>query len=414
MSGKYIPEHQLFLPQNKDSIYLVKPFKEGLGIFYLKSDITLPKLLDNKYELREFGKSGLIDAKGNILLPREFDQITIYSKQLVKVKAGKLFRLYNLDKKEFISKEYEYIGIPQGNLVEVQNDAMHGVMDLSGREIIPLVYSNFLLWSFADFIAAQKEGKYGVLTKDGKSILPFQYDYVSGLEDQIIAKDRNGYIIYNTKAEKLVDTTFIKVQSFLSNKQYIPVFDNHKFHVYDLVEKKAVSDLYQEIFDLSGDKDGFYRILDEMNYGVLDDNFKVKIPAEYNLIGGFREGLAIIKKEDKIGYINENFEIVIPIQFDDAVNFFDGMAKVSLDGKYGYINMKGEFLFEAGLREVGFFYRGLARKIFQNKYGFVDKAGFDLIPPQFDWADTFEYSSAVLVLKNGKLFFIDTDGNIVQ
>ena len=98
------------------------------------------------------------------------------------------------------------------------------------------------------------------------------------------------------------------------------------------------------------------------NYGYIDINNVIKIPAAYNLAKGFREGAAPIKINDKWGYINHIGQVIIPFQFDDADLFYDGLACIKCGVAYGYFNINGDMIIPPlQFTVAGKFEKGLAR-----------------------------------------------------
>lgn len=409
LKGKFLSEYDLFIPEGKDSMYLVDRFQYGFGIVFDKSEITVARLKDGNYDTKELGKSGLIDAKGNWVLPMEADAIVLYNTRFARIKFGKKYRLYDLVQKKYISKEYDLISaLPKDNF-EVELGGFRGMINSKGEKFIPLIYSSSLNFVGQEFIAARKNGKFGALDLNGKEIFPFQYEYISGLEDRMIVKFRDGYFLFNTKGEKLVDQKFERAQAYLT-KNLIPIKDGTKFRVFNIGKQEFVSEGFDEIFALSNDPKGFYRVYEDGLFGVLDANCQTLLNTEYTSIASFKDGFATIEKNGKSGYINSNFEIIIPLEFDKVSSFFNGLALVEKEGKRGFINEKGEFVFEIGNQNIGFFHSGMARKKKSNRFGFLDKTGKVVIPEQFDWADNFQNNSS-LVLKGKSIYFIDQKGN---
>jgi hypothetical protein len=412
VKGKYLSEYDVFIPEGKDSMYLVDRFKHGFGIVFDKAEITLERLKDGKYETKELGKSGLIDAKGNWVLPMEADAIVIYNSRFARIKLGKKYRLFDLMQKKYISSEYDLISALPNENFEVELGGFHGIINSKGEEFVPVIYSSSLSYEGQEFIAARKNGKFGALDLNGKEILPFQYEYISGLENRMILKLRDGYFLFNTQGEKLVDQKFERVQAYLTSN-LIPIKEGNQFRIFNIEKQEFVSEAFDEIFSLSTDPKGFYRTFEKGLFGVLDANFQSKLPTEFTSIASFKDGYATIEKNGKLGYINSNFEIIIPLEFDKVTNFFDGLALVEKEGKRGFINEKGVFVFEIGIQNIGFFHHGMARKMDGKKFGFLDKSGNEVISANFDWADNFHKNSS-LVYEKGKVYFVNSKGNKIK
>jgi hypothetical protein len=412
LKGKFLSEYDLFLPEGKDSMYLVDRFKHGLGIVFDKAEITLERLKDGKYDTKELGKSGLIDAKGNWVLPMEADAIVIYNSRFARIKLGKKYRLFDLMKKKYVSSEYDLISeLPNENF-EVELGEFHGIINSKGEEFVPVIYTSSLSYVGQEFIAARKNGKFGVLDLNGGEIFPHQYEYVSGIGDRILLKEKEGYSLYNTNGEKLINQKFERVQSFL-NSNLIPIKEGNQFRIFNIEKQAFVSEAFDEIFSLSTDPKGFYRTFEKGLFGVLDANFHPKLSTEFTSIASFKDGFATIEKNGKLGYINSNFEIIIPLEFDKVTNFFEGLALVEKGGKRGFINEKRVFVFEIGNQNIGFFHNGMARIMNGKKFGFIDKTGKEVISVVLDWADNFQKNSS-LVYEKGEIYFVNSQGNKIK
>jgi len=412
LKGKFIEEYNLFLPEGIDTIYLIDQFNFGFGIVFSKSEITLDRLKNNQYEIKELGKSGLIDEKGNWILKQEFDAIYIYDEQFARLKNNNKYRLFDLKNQKYLGNEYDLISKRDEGVFEVEMGNLHGLLNAKGEEFVPIEYNSALSFHNKKFIAARKNGKFGALDLLGKEILPIQYEYISGSEDQMIVKSKDGFELYKTNGEKIIDQKFEHVQSILTENLIIRK-DENRMRVFDLDKKEFVSPSFDEIFVMSNDPKGFYRIYHQGKYGILDNQFNLIYEPIYDMISTFSEEMAIIELNGKSGFINEKFELIIPIELESTKSFFDDLAMVKKNGKWGFIDKKGQFLFEINPNTTGFFYDERARVIENNLYGFLDKSGKMVIPIQFDWADIFREKIS-LTRKGNHLYFIDLNGNKIQ
>lgn len=89
-----------------------------------------------------------------------------------------------------------------------------------------------------------------------------------------------------------------------------------------------------------------YGTFAERKYGFINTNGKIVIPARYDEVGAFCEGLAAVKINNKWGFVNKEGELVIPCQFDRADSFSEGLAAVCINNKWGFINKEGEIVIQ--------------------------------------------------------------------
>lgn len=160
----------------------------------------------------------------------------------------------------------------------------------------------------------------------------------------------------------------------------------------------------------------------EQRYGFFNHRGEVAIPAVFDYANDFSpNGLALVTFDQHRGFIDAQAHMQ-PFQFDNASPFSNnGLAPASIGGQWGYINSKGEFVIPPQFDDADFFSDNGLAMIEQNGLsGFVNEQGVIVIPAQFEYAVPFS-SSATLVKKNGKYFYInqygkrlDTPTNISQ
>ena len=136
-----------------------------------------------------------------------------------------------------------------------------------------------------------------------------------------------------------------------------------------------------------------------------------------------------MKKNGKYGYVDRNGKLLTDFLYNYACSSFGydiskKLAVVCRNGMYGYINEKCEEVIPLQYQFADTFYEGLAAVVKNNKVGFINENGVEVIPCQYEvhysndsdgrnltWS-SFEYGNAVLK-KNGKWGIIDKQGNSV-
>jgi hypothetical protein len=159
----------------------------------------------------------------------------------------------------------------------------------------------------------------------------------------------------------------------------------------------------------------------------------------------FKDGLVFFQKGSQSGFLNEKGNVVFTIKLDYS-QFSEGLLNVNETNNFYYLNTKGEIALDLNnielpigkeLSEINQFSSGLALIRLQNighknpdygasdftfrgnifpgdwVYGFINKAGNWIVPPTLDEPSTFIEGLAKIV-KNGKLYFIDTTGAILS
>jgi hypothetical protein len=121
-------------------------------------------------------------------------------------------------------------------------------------------------------------------------------------------------------------------------------------------------------------------------WGFIDAKGIEIVPPIYDEVESFSEGLALVKNGSLYGFIDKTGTEVVPPIYNDSKSFKEGLA-----------------LIKRSRHKEGYLFWGA-------KYGYIDKSGKEVIPPTYDNATEFNEGLAIAVI-NGKIFFIDQDGN---
>ncbi|AEA45135.1 WG repeat-containing protein [Fluviicola taffensis] len=148
----------------------------------------------------------------------------------------------------------------------------------------------------------------------------------------------------------------------------------------------------------------------EGQFGWMDLNGKISIPAQYSTVGFFKEGLAWAEKSGKYGFVNKANEVVIPFKFSSCNDFDKGRAIVELDTLFGIIDRSGAYIIEPQYKDIGQFSEGLIYAVKDSMYGYFDGLGFPRIPEQYEEAFSFSGGMAKVTYK-GLEGYIDEFGS---
>jgi len=150
------------------------------------------------------------------------------------------------------------------------------------------------------------------------------------------------------------------------------------------------------------------RIKQNKKYGLIDTNKTILILPIYEEVRDFHYGLAKVIKNDKVGFVNAKAEEIIPCVYDRDEQIITG-AVVNY-----VVNTKGEITtVTVGTEESRLgFNEGLVCVIKSGRYGFINKNNETIIPFQYDGADNF-YDSIAIIKQKDKYGAIDRTGKIV-
>lgn len=145
-------------------------------------------------------------------------------------------------------------------------------------------------------------------------------------------------------------------------------------------------------------------------YGFLDEKHKTVIKPAFHQVSNFSEGFSAVKNEEgKWGYIDALGTTVIPFIYDEANDFSCGLALVKSEGLYGYVDHDNRLVIPAVYEEAYPFYHERACVRVGDAYGYLNPMGELVIPALYELA--FDFGSYGAVVKQGGYGLIDVQGN---
>ncbi len=175
------------------------------------------------------------------------------------------------------------------------------------------------------FIASDNDEMWGLINSSGRIIVPFICDWdfhwqLSIFNETVIARDCRETGLY-----RVYDVNGAELCSFYCDPSYEPDYEEGWFS--DDLELIALSE-------------------EERCY--IDKTGKVIIPSSTELyyLSDFSEGLARIAVDEKCGYMDKSGKVVIETKYDSVSDFYNQFAVVTEDGKEKYINHNGEVIYE--------------------------------------------------------------------
>lgn len=409
-------------PRNiKPGTYIIFPEYDGDGDCYY-------------YEKMQYG---LIDAKGNIVVEPQYDDIRICSNGYAFVQKNHKWGL--------IDKTGKIIVKPKFNNCYYSFDDVNGLAAVEIRR--KYVYEKFGITVYLrNWYKDRKpdwyvQGRYGYIDTTGKFVIKPQFHYADRFYPNGWARvEKYGNCGFPCAKNCLIDTkgkVVLKTDyyiSYINNNNNLIFIKPHREYMLEDREETGIMDMTGKIileprYKISPWSYYYYIFLENGKYGIMNPFDKtIIVEPKFDNIGYLHNGLAPAKINGKYGYIDTTGTFVIEPQFDKAGGFQGNLARVSVRHKYGFIDKTGMFVIEPQFDEAELFYNGLAQvfindSIYWNygKYGYVDTTGRMVIEPQFtEWRDEYGFiddyhfqSGMAKFRQNGKYGFIDTTGKVV-
>lgn len=388
-------------------------------------------------------KWGLINKQGQIVLPfvvecdLKMDKITKTGYTIIHGHYWGCKEYAVVKGQQIIIPLHRYTNISvfdeNESLFYVENIDQYGVVDGTGREVIPCKYKKIEKWNALGLAKVKNDNGYGLINKQGKEIIPCQYYNIGDFDAKgrtkveirlpSIVRD-NGTKEYHGK-DGYEKSTFGIID--ISGKEIIPckynyidsninkfpvkvgMYDGNKEILYGLINAKneeVLSCKYHEIGNFDNNRRAWVR--GEDGGGYIDKSYKFITPPRYTKvdIDSIEEnGWIRVYKNDGgygnnrlIGYINAEGIEVVPCKYT-FIDKFDSseFIKVGIGRKEGLINKQGKEIVECGyyasIKPFNSF--GIAIVLKEYRYdeyfcGGINKEGKEIIPCKYISISNFD------------------------
>lgn len=358
----------------------------------------------NYFLLKQNNSYGVIDKKGNIIIPAEYSEIKIPNpeKGVFVCYQGENTKVLN-ERKEAILTEYNHI--QPIRLKNISSDLMY--------EKSVLTY--------------EKEGKRGLISFEGKEIAKPIYDEIDSLpykEGTLTVKQNEKYGIINIKGNSLVEVKYdeVKVDEYYTEENgyryagYIVLQKTQEGYRYGYIDNKGKEILpteYNEITRVTGinDNDNAYLICAKNGqYGLMKKE-ETLLNHEYQSIQyDEANNVFVIEKSRKYGIANISGEEIVPVKYNEiditGIYFYakneqgttvynSNGTQVSIDANIAILNTDNEK------------YKIRIDNTEGTKYGVINKEGKQLIEEKYNYIEYLYDNYFIVSDENGKLGVLD-------
>ncbi|MBX9850876.1 MAG: WG repeat-containing protein, partial [Cytophagaceae bacterium] len=396
----------------------------------------------NKIIVQKDGKWGIINDKGEVLLPCNYRGIQTSSERKYYVWKLTSWTVKNNNNEIIANLQFDSLRYIGEGLYRFSMIGKKGIVDAKGNIIVGTAYEEISNYRYG--LSKVKKDNYGVINSQAKVIIPFEYDDVlidelfirvktiahteNGLQEKWGLYDHKGNILIKPKYAKLnsysegliaaqredgtwgyIDengnTEIIFRYSFVENfekgvaKVSIP-YSVIKKDLYAIIDKKG------EYVISPGDYD-FYKVgLIKIDKGKAS----MVIPKEkYSAYESVNNKYIRVFLNDKSGIIDADGREIIPPVYDKVSNPSEqGIFIVEKDFKYGIIDNNGTIIFKLSNRyeRIFGFKGGFSKILLRGKYGFIDKHGDIYISAQYPEAGDMSDSMVNVIIRD-KWGFLD-------
>ena len=319
----------------------------------------------------------------------------------------------------------------------VPNGGQWGVIDKTGREIIPLSDRYYRIDSFFGGFATvtDADGNTGVIDASGTEIIPLsdRFRWIWGFSDGIAIvfdADSNVGVIDPTGREIVPMGRYVGIHRASGGVLQVSVrygestdFSNLRHGIIDTDGNEIIPPIYTRIG--SGSSSGFYYdvaiVYDgEWSAGLINSNGEIVVPVgTFNSIFSFSHGVAEVRGGGRIdngtlwggesGAIDTMGRVIIPLGRFGSIGggwgFSDGVAVVRDSmGNLGIIDTSGREILPLSDRynRINRFSEGVAVVSRGDwpyaEIGVIDSSGVEIIPLSRNFANISEFTDGVAII----------------
>lgn len=388
----------------------------GKGVSIIQSESSITRLEGNLYKYEKSGKYGIINDKGDIVLPENFDGISSdFNSSILVSKNQKMGFLTKSEDNSFQINHFyndlkRYYGTTY-TLREIENQAVKeeeynydNDEDVAADETEEIDYKlSFLEYNppTAKYIA-QLNHKFGIVDTNNKVLVPIIYDELSDFQNFIKVKKDQKYGL-------LTDTNDIAKP---------PIYD-------DII---SLDDAYGESLGMVFTKGHQQQLTNKFGSILSDFSDSRFVSDKLNDL----EEMSVIEKDGKYGLFSykDKKVTVSPIYEDMSGIIHNNSILAQLNGKKLLIDSSGKMLIDDLSQYTDITRSNDSDKIEvttkNDKHGLIDYAGKTIIEPIYDSLEVAKLSAdyvnvwsandikdsieRYIVEENGKYGVFDTNG----
>lgn len=374
-----------------DYVNSTKDFKNGISI------------------VRKNNLTGVVNIRGNEILPCSFERISRVGDTLLKVKHnGKYFLLNSQKCKKVNDYCYDDIQLFDGRSIVGYRDDGCAFLNNNGGEDLFLSqykYSEGFINSFAivSTVYSSRDRKYGLINSAGDEVLPCIYDYIYNYRNGLKEVKKDGkYGIIDQTGHEVIPCVYDSLGSSFSDGLIYAKL-NGKYGFINLKGEIIIPFKYDDIHDWSwvNNNDYRYRYFSESGiarvsvrssgpsvhkYGLVTKDGKEIFPCVF-----LRYPKIILKDQVCLIDYKDRLFIVYPdgqyraLKYQDVGRLKGGLAYVKYNGMYGYVDENFNEVIPCIYEHVERCSQNHLFIVCKNKYyGVIDKDGTEIIPFKYN------------------------------
>src|SRR5690606_18422365 len=344
-NGKQLTKYQydkvVDISVSNEMLHYSTYFKGGLALVYLGN------------------KTQLINKNMQVIVPvGKYDYIESINKNGFGI-VGKnnKFGIINIQGKEVIQLKYDKIEHPKrdSSILELFILEKNKKLQILDENIKP-IKQNVLSykWNKIDFgeyyldvlLLKDNQNKFGIIDETGKIIIPFEFEEIRPFDgkETIIAKKNNYFGIIDFSNKELVSFENDEIYSSKFSEIYV-IKQNEKFGLFNKQGGRIMDFVFEDMQPCFYDENNKFIVKSKGKYGIIDKTGKEIIPTEFDEISNWVEygpEAHFVTKNKKKGLYSLDGKQLLPSIYDELNYFTDNLIIVSQNKKYGIVDISNK------------------------------------------------------------------------
>lgn len=362
----------------------------------------------NYFVLKQDNLNGVIDKKGNTIIPANYDDI----------------KILNPEKAVFICY--------QGDSIKVLNETKQEILT-EYEKVEPIRLKNIasnLMYEKSVLTYLENE-KYGLIDFSGKKLTKAIYDEITGLpykEGELLVKKDEQYGVINIKGKELIKTAYEKITVdgyYTDINQYsysgyivsVKTEEGYRYGYIDCEGKMILKPEYNELSRITEieDNQNVYMIGAKNGQYGITKNEKNLVNNEYQSIRyDSVNNVLVVEKSKKYGIVNLDGKLIVPVEYN----------QIDITGVYLYAqNEQGTTVYNSNgtqanidtnvaiLNTSNEKYRIRINNENGTKYGVIGKEGQQIIEEKYNYLEYLFENYFIVSNEKSKLGIIDDKEN---
>lgn len=348
---------------------------------------------------------GIVNDKNKVIIPFVYDHILNKEGNVIRIRNDGKYGVIDMNGKEVVPCEYDDIRLfPYA--IEVFRNGYRGALHLDGSVAIPCIYNNIDVSTYPEnFVVAMKDSMDGVIDSSGREIVPFIYYKAERISESLVAVCKGLCGATDLSGRLVIPSDYESIETFIGDKA--PAEKNGKWGIINKRNEIVVPFIYDE-YEPGWEKINkpVFPFRQGERWGLIDGAGNVLAPFQYESLDYFSDVGLQGRQDGKFGLLDFSGKQLTPMKYDligASYSMDHGFAPVLIGSKWGMISLTGREIIPPVYKHVSAVSANcfIAMDEFE-RFGLLDSTGRILAPLQYKFIDEPTAENRIQVTKDGK------------